>query len=350
MRETGPTAAPAAPRGSAELRQDADIFDTWFSSGLWPFSTLGWPEATPDLDRFYPGTVMETGYDIIFFWVARMMMLGEWLTGREPFGIVYLHGMVRDPYGAKMSKTSGNVVDPLGVIDEVGADALRFALVNGTAPGMDQQLSPSRLEGARNFANKLWNASRYVLVAAARGAAGRRHPVAARRGRAGPRRALDPGALRGHPARGRCRLRVVPVRRGDAPAARRHLERVLRLVPGAGQDAAGAGQAAAVRVATWQVLAWVLDRYLRLLHPVMPHITEHIWAAPAQEPRTTRTCSSSPAGPTRRRVTSPMPRRRRASPTCWSSSRPSATPAPTRASRPAPGWPRRSSARDPAAA
>ena len=106
---------------------------------------------------------METGYDIIFFWVARMMMLGEWLTGREPFSIVYLHGMVRDPDGAKMSKTKGNVVDPLGVIDEVGADALRFALVNGTAPGMDQRLSPGRLDGARNFANKIWNASRYVL-------------------------------------------------------------------------------------------------------------------------------------------------------------------------------------------
>jgi valyl-tRNA synthetase len=133
----GPDACLTCGRGNGELRQDDDIFDTWFSSGLWPFSTLGWPDSTPDLQRYYPTTVLETGYDIIFFWVARMMMLGEWLTGREPFSIVYLHGMIRDPYGAKMSKTKGNVVDPLAVIDEVGADALRFALLNGSAPGMD---------------------------------------------------------------------------------------------------------------------------------------------------------------------------------------------------------------------
>jgi valyl-tRNA synthetase len=117
------------------------IFDTWFSSGLWPFSTLGWPDQTDDLRRFYPGSVMETAYDIIFFWVARMMMLGIHLTGVVPFHTVYLSGLVRDPYGQKMSKTKGNVVDPLAMIDEYGADALRFALMNGTSPGNDQRLA-----------------------------------------------------------------------------------------------------------------------------------------------------------------------------------------------------------------
>ena len=145
--------------------QETDTFDTWFSSGLWPFSTLGWPDATVDLRTYYPTTVMETGYDILFFWVARMMMLGEWLTGETPFSVVYLSGLVRDPYGRKMSKTHGNVVDPLAVTDEIGADALRFALVNGAAPGADQRLGQSHLDGARNFANKIWNAARFVLGA-----------------------------------------------------------------------------------------------------------------------------------------------------------------------------------------
>ncbi|MGZ6340525.1 MAG: valine--tRNA ligase, partial [Candidatus Limnocylindrales bacterium] len=166
------TADPAGPahcqvcgRPAAELVQDPDIFDTWFSSGLWPFSTLGWPTETPDLRRFYPGSVMETGYDIIFFWVARMMMLGIHLMGEVPFETVYLSGLVRDPYGKKMSKTTGNVVDPLEAIDEIGGDALRFALINGTAPGNDLRLGREKLENARNFANKLWNAARFVLGA-----------------------------------------------------------------------------------------------------------------------------------------------------------------------------------------
>src|SRR5918992_1131564 len=164
-RPEGPDACAVCKRPAAELRQDEDIFDTWFSSGLWPFSTLGWPEETLDYRRYYPTTVMETGYDIIFFWVARMMMLGEWLTGSAPFRDVYLHGMVRDPEGRKMSKTRGNVIDPLGVLDDLGADVLRFALVHGSAPGADQRLGPTRLEGSRNFANKLWNAARFVLGA-----------------------------------------------------------------------------------------------------------------------------------------------------------------------------------------
>ncbi len=135
----GPASCSGCARPLADLRQDPDIFDTWFSSGLWPFSTLGWPDKTPDLATYYPTSVMETGYDIIFFWVARMMMLGLELTGQEPFHTVYLSGLIRDPTGQKMSKTKGNVVDPLGVIDESGADALRFALIHGATPGNDQR-------------------------------------------------------------------------------------------------------------------------------------------------------------------------------------------------------------------
>ena len=161
----GPDACEVCARPASQLVQDPDIFDTWFSSGLWPFSTLGWPDATADLARFYPGTVMETAYDIIFFWVARMMMLGIELTGEAPFEVVYLSGLIRDPYGQKMSKTKGNTVDPLGTIDEVGADALRFAVVHGATPGNDQRFGPAKVENARNFGNKLWNAARYVLGA-----------------------------------------------------------------------------------------------------------------------------------------------------------------------------------------
>ena len=161
----GPRACEVCGRGASELEQDPDIFDTWFSSGLWPFSTLGWPDDTPDYERYHPTSVMETGYDIIFFWVARMVMLGIHLTGTEPFHTVYLSGLIRDPEGKKMSKTKGNVVDPLGVIDETGADALRFAVIHGATAGQDQRFSAAKLENARNFANKLWNATRFVAGA-----------------------------------------------------------------------------------------------------------------------------------------------------------------------------------------
>ncbi|MDY6917454.1 MAG: valine--tRNA ligase [Chloroflexota bacterium] len=148
--------------GSADLVQDPDVLDTWFSSGLWPHSTLGWPEQTDDLKYFYPTSVMETGYDILFFWVARMVMMGLENTGQVPFDTVYLHGLVRDEKGEKMSKVKGNVLNPLDAIDQYGTDALRFALSTGTSPGNDIRLSSQRLEGARNFANKLWNAARFV--------------------------------------------------------------------------------------------------------------------------------------------------------------------------------------------
>ncbi|MCB9109826.1 MAG: valine--tRNA ligase [Anaerolineales bacterium] len=151
--------------GSKDIHQDDDVLDTWFSSGLWPFSTLGWPEETPDLKYFYPTSYMETGYDILFFWVARMIMSGLEYTGEAPFHTVYLHGLIRDEHGRKMSKTYGNVIDPLTVMDELGTDALRFTLLVGATPGNDMNLSVKKVEANRNFANKVWNAGRFVINA-----------------------------------------------------------------------------------------------------------------------------------------------------------------------------------------
>jgi valyl-tRNA synthetase len=158
-----PTHCPSC--NSEDLTQDPDVLDTWFSSGLWPFSTLGWPEETPDYKYFYPTSVMETGYDILFFWVARMIMDGLEFTGQLPFHTVYLHGLIRDEDGRKMSKTYGNVIDPLVVMDDLGTDALRFTLLVGSTPGNDTNLSLKKVEANRNFANKIWNAARFVLSA-----------------------------------------------------------------------------------------------------------------------------------------------------------------------------------------
>jgi valyl-tRNA synthetase len=274
--EAGPDACATCGRPAAELRQDEQIFDTWFSSGLWPFSTLGWPDLTPDLRTYYPTSVMETGYDIIFFWVARMMMLGEWLTGETPFSVVYLHGMVRAAEGGKMSKTKGTGVDPMTVMDEVGADALRFALVNGTAPAADQKMGASRIEGARNFGNKLWNAARFVIGSRPAGI--------------DPQAPLElPAADQLGPAEhwilARCAGTIAAVDRAYEEYAFSEATRLL-------YDAIWNDycdwylELAKVRLAepngaraqaSWWVLAWVLDRYLRLLHPVMPHLTEAIW-------------------------------------------------------------------------
>jgi valyl-tRNA synthetase len=150
---------------SKNIQQDPDVLDTWFSSGLWPFSTLGWPEETPDFKYFYPTSYMETGYDILFFWVARMIMDGLEFTEEVPFHTVYLHGLIRDEHGRKMSKTYGNVIDPLNVMDELGTDALRFTLLVGSTPGNDMNLAVSKVEANRNFVNKVWNAGRFVLSA-----------------------------------------------------------------------------------------------------------------------------------------------------------------------------------------
>ena len=157
-----PNACPTC--NSEGLRQDEDVLDTWFSSGLWPHSTLGWPDDTDDFNYFYPTAVMETGYDILFFWVARMIMMGIENTGDIPFRTVYLHGLIRDANGDKMSKTRGNTMDPLDLIDRYGTDALRFALSTGTAPGNDLRITEGKLEAARNFANKVWNAARFVIT------------------------------------------------------------------------------------------------------------------------------------------------------------------------------------------
>ena len=150
--------------GSTHVHQDSDTLDTWFSSALWPFSTMGWPDKTEDLDYYYPTNVLVTAYDIIFFWVARMIFSGVEHMGEVPFNTVLIHGIVRDSQGRKMSKSLGNGIDPLEVIDKYGADALRFALANGTSPGNDQRFSDDKVEYARNFANKIWNASRFAMM------------------------------------------------------------------------------------------------------------------------------------------------------------------------------------------
>ncbi len=158
--EDDPTGCPCG----GTLRQDTDVLDTWFSSGLWPFSTMGWPDQTSDLARYYPTTLLLTGFDIIFFWVARMIMLGLKFAGDVPFHTVYITGLVRDERGQKMSKSKGNVVDPLSVMDDIGADALRFTLTAMASPGMDIPLAEGRMQGYRQFINKIWNASRFLLM------------------------------------------------------------------------------------------------------------------------------------------------------------------------------------------
>ncbi len=276
----GPDACEVCARPAADLTRDNDIFDTWFSSGLWPFSTLGWPDDTTDVARFYPGSVMETGYDILFFWVARMMMLGIGLLDDIPFHTVYLSGLIRDPYGQKMSKTKGNVVDPLATIDELGADALRFALVHGATPGNDQRFGTAKVENARNFANKLWNATRYVLGA---------RPASIAED--APRVAPDP-ALLGPAERWILSRASATVAAVDASMADYAFGEVTRELYDAiwseycdwGIELAkvrlsDTSLPDAEREATWWALVEALDTYVRLLHPVMPFITERLWAA-----------------------------------------------------------------------
>ncbi|MBM4434743.1 MAG: valine--tRNA ligase, partial [Chloroflexi bacterium] len=257
---------------SDDLRKDPDVLDTWFSSAIWPFTTLGWPDRTKDLARFYPGQMLETGYDILFFWVARMIVMGIFEMGDVPFTHVYLHGLVRTG-GQKMSKSKGNVMSPVGLIDEYGADALRFALVIDTAAGMDTELSEAKLTNARNFGNKLWNIGRFVL------------------------RQLEayPGALRGRaiderPADGLGepeRWILSRTERAVAEATRllgghlfgEYAHFLQQFVWGEAADAylelSKAGlRDDARRAGTVRTLAYVLDRVLRLLHPVMPFITE----------------------------------------------------------------------------
>jgi valyl-tRNA synthetase len=257
---------------SDDIHQDQDVLDTWFSSGLWPFSTLGWPDQTPDLRRYYPGSVLETGYDILFFWVARMIMLGLEHVGEIPFETVYLHGLVRVGT-VKMSKSLGNVVSPVDFIGEYGADALRYALVHGIAMGADSQLSQNKLDHARNFANKLWNISRFVLKQVDG------HPEAFKGHTADARPDAQGEAARWILSRTEAAV-VEATRLIDGYLFGEYLVALESFIWGELADfyvelakAPLRGPEATEAVRT---LAYVLDRVLRLLHPSMPFITETI--------------------------------------------------------------------------
>jgi valyl-tRNA synthetase len=267
---------------AVELQQDPDVLDTWFSSGLWPFSTLGWPHKTQDLATYYPNAVMETGYDILFFWVARMIMMGLKFTGEVPFRTVYLHGLVRDEQGRKMSKSLGNALDPLDLVKEYGTDALRFTLLTGGTPGNDVKMAESRVEANRNFANKIWNAARFVIMRLEDGA-----PQVDDSDPNSPRYVLPlDGELslpdrwilsRLEAVRGEVTRLIDTFQFGEA--GRQLYEFLWNEYCDWYIEAAkvrlneGAAQAQATR----QVLAYTLEQGLRLLHPFMPFVTEAIW-------------------------------------------------------------------------
>ena len=261
--------------GPVKIVRDEDVLDTWFSSALWPFSTLGWPEETPELKRFYPTSALVTGFDIIFFWVARMMMMGLHFRKEVPFRDVYIHALVRDERGAKMSKSKGNVIDPLAVIDDYGADALRFTLAAMAAQGRDIKLSVGRLEGSRNFATKLWNAARFAEMNAC-------VPIAG----------FDPKSAK------------EILNRWIAHETAKALREVTQAIEDYKfNDAAGAlyrfvwniycdwylelakplltGPDGAAKDETRAMVAWARDEILKLLHPFMPFITEELWAVTA---------------------------------------------------------------------
>jgi valyl-tRNA synthetase len=264
---------------SVELGRDQDVLDTWFSSALWPFSTLGWPDETPELKRYYPTSALVTGFDIIFFWVARMMMMGLHFMKDIPFHDVYIHRLVRDAAGAKMSKSKGNVVDPLGVIDQYGADALRFTLARGAAQGHDIRLGPQDVENNRNFATKLWNAARFAEMNECATVAG-----------------FDPKSAKqtlnrwiAHEtakAVADVTEAITAYRFNDAAAAAYrfvwniycdwYLELAKPLLTGADK---------AAKAETQAMVAWARDEILKLLHPFMPFVTEELWAVTAAPKR-----------------------------------------------------------------
>ena len=266
--------AAQARGGEVGLTRDPDVLDTWFSSALWPFSTLGWPESTPELARFYPTNTLVTGKDILFFWVARMMMLGLHVTDRAPFDTVYLHTLVRDEKGAKMSKSKGNVVDPLGLIDQYGADALRFTLTAMAAQGRDIKLSLQRVEGYRNFATKLWNAARFAELNGCR-LDPRFRPEAVES-------VLNRWAL-GEAARAVAEVEgaLAAYRFNDAAAAAYRFvwnifcDWCLELAKPVLQ---GEGVEPALRAETQGAIAFLIDQIAKLLHPFMPFLTEELWA------------------------------------------------------------------------
>ncbi len=264
------------------------MLDTWFSSALWPFSTLGWPDKTPELKRFYPTAALVTGFDIIFFWVARMMMMGLHFMQKErpgalseqvvPFHDVYIHRLVRDATGAKMSKSKGNVVDPLGVIDQYGADALRFTLARGAAQGHDIRLGPQDVENNRNFATKLWNAARFAEMNGCVNVG------------------FDPAAAEeilnrwiAHEtakATAEVTAAIESYRFNDAAAAAYrfvwniYCDWYLELVKPVLMGADGAAKRE-----TQAMVAWARDEILKLLHPFMPFVTEELWAVTSHRGR-----------------------------------------------------------------
>jgi valyl-tRNA synthetase len=261
------------PADQAELvYQDPDVLDTWFSSGLWPFSTLGWPSHTPDLARYYPTDVLETGYDILFFWVARMIMMGLWFTDQPPFHTVYLHGLVRDKNGDKMSKTKGNVIDPLLTMEQFSTDALRYTLITGGTPGNDQNISEERIEYGRNFGNKLWQMSRFVITNLPEGYAFAMPTPTA----------LDvPGRWilsRLYAVIGNVQRLFDSYQYGEAGRQVKDFlwEEFADWYVEISKDALY-GQDAAAKQRTLDVLVHVIETALRLLHPFIPFITEEIW-------------------------------------------------------------------------
>ncbi|MEO7020332.1 MAG: valine--tRNA ligase [Ktedonobacteraceae bacterium] len=274
---------------SVQLRQDEDVLDTWFSSWLWPFSTLGWPDITADVQRYYPTSVMETGYDIIFFWVARMVMAGIHFLGVIPFQTIYLHGLVRDAKGEKMSKSKGNVVDPLEIMEQYGTDALRFTLATSSTPGNDMKLVPERIVGNRNFANKIWNASRFVMMATADVCEGVPSIEAVEPSTLADRWILHRLArLSGEVTRLLNEFQLGEAGRqiNDffwSDYCDWYVE-IAKVQLQQGDEA--------TRRATAGILRAVLDQSLRLLHPFMPFVTEEVWqhlyrtsvADPAQWP------------------------------------------------------------------
>jgi valyl-tRNA synthetase len=269
----GPDEQP--PGGSPEAalaagwKQDEDVLDTWFSSALWPFSTLGWPEQTADLARFYPTSVLVTGYDILFFWVARMMMFGLFaMDGQQPFDVVSLHGLVRDQYGKKMSKSSGTQVDPLDWIERFGADATRFTLARGANPGADVPVAEEWCQGSRNFCNKLWNATRFALLSGAT-TEGPLPPVS-------ELSSVDRWIL------SRLQHTIVEV---DALFEDFEFAKVCDTLYHFAWDEVCdwylelAKPVVADSPATRRVLGHVLEQLLRLLHPVIPFVTDELWTA-----------------------------------------------------------------------
>ena len=255
---------------SSNLKQDEDTLDTWFSSALWPFSTLGWPEKTEELEFFYPTNTLVTGYDIIFFWVARMIFSACEHTGKQPFDTVFIHGIVRDENGIKMSKSLGNGIDPLEIIDKYGADAMRLFMVMGNSPGNDMRFSEKKVEACRNFANKLWNASRFVHMNIDDFDVRNELPENLATEDKWIVSTLNSAAKEINENLEKFELGIAVSKIYDFTwdyFCDWYIEFTKPRLQGEGEDAQNARQ----------VLVWVLDRTLRLLHPFMPFITEEIW-------------------------------------------------------------------------